>query len=111
MDKKVYWLPSFDGRLQERMTADDLVSFGIPRSTAYRAIQRQTLPKHRLRELQFRVFGQMPGWEGWRLLPGKILSPNGQSFDHVDLENLAYLRQVLSEYDVTDLPLKKKPIL
>jgi hypothetical protein len=111
MEKKHYWLPSFDGRLHERMTAEDLMAFGIPRSTAYRAIQRQTLPNHRLRDLQFKVFGQLPGWEGWRILPGKIVSPNGQSFDHCDLENLAYLRQVLTEYDIRDLPLKQNPIL
>ena len=110
MEKSFFVLQSHDCRQAVKMEADDLMSYGIPRSTAYRAIKKGSLPRHRLRELQFKVFGQLPGWDGWTILPGKIVSPNGFEFDQTDLENLNYLRVVLSEYDISDLPLKKAPL-
>lgn len=90
-----FYLTSHDGRLVERMSAEDLMSYGISKSTAYRAIKRGVLPRHRVRDLQFRVFGHLPGWDGWRIEPGRIISPNGDVFDPVDLENLAYLKRLI----------------
>lgn len=93
--KKHFYLHSVDGRCYEKLTADDLMRLEIPRSTAYRAIAKGTLPSHRLRELQLKFFGDLPGWDGWKIMAGKIVSPAGHELDQIDLENLAYLQRTL----------------
>lgn len=93
--KKHFYLHSVDGRSYEKLTADDLMRLEIPRSTAYRAISKGTLPRHRLRELQLKFFGDLPGWNGWKIMTGKIISPAGQELDQTDLENLIYIRQLI----------------
>jgi hypothetical protein len=98
--KKYFYLPNFDGRQHQRMTANDLIEMGISRSTAYRAIQRGTIPRHRLRDLQFRIFGELTDWEGWQILPHKIIQPNGQTLEPRDIENLSYLKKILWDWDI-----------
>lgn len=108
MHRKFFYLQSHDGRMTQRLSADELMSFGLSKSTAYRAIKNGVLASHRVRQLQFLIFGNIPGWDGWKIYPGKIVSPAGQEFKPVDLENFAHMRCVLSEYDIKDLPLKNK---
>jgi len=93
--RKYFYLHSADGRSYERLSADDLIRYGIPRSTAYRAINRGTLPRHRHRALQLQLFGELQGWSGWRILPDRIVSPSGIELNHIDLENLIYIRQLI----------------
>lgn len=100
MKKKHFLLYSMDEKLVERLTADDLMMHGLPRSTAYRAIKNGYMPKHRIRNLQFRIFGDMPGWEGWKILPGKLIDPTGRIYEPTDLENLAYLQRALFDWDL-----------
>lgn len=96
--KKHFYLHSVDGRCYEKLTADDLMRLEIPRSTAYRAIAKGTLPSHRLRELQLKFFGDLPGWDGWKIMTGRIISPAGIELDQIDIENLAYLKRILPKW-------------
>lgn len=96
--RKYFYLHSEDGKSYEKLNAKDLIRYGIPRSTAYRAIERGTLPRHKHRALQLKLFGELNGWKGWRILPDRIVSPTGIELDQIDIENLIYIKKILNKW-------------
>ncbi|WP_261840906.1 phage protein [Aliamphritea ceti] len=82
------------------LTADQIVTLaGISKSHAYRIIKDPvkylTGP---LRELLcIKALGQVPGWpDGWRFDSenSHLISPDGKTLHHVDLENYALTQQL-----------------
>ncbi len=83
------------------LTADQIVTLaGISKSHAYRIIKDPvkylTGPIREL--LCIKALGQIPGWpDGWRFDAehSHLISPEGKTLHHIDLENYAFAQQLL----------------
>lgn len=63
------------------LTATDLTELlGVSRSTAYRIIQGRPLTKWQKELLSIKIYGEIPGWDGWQILPGELIDPSGYCY-------------------------------
>ena len=84
------------------MTAKEIITLTcIPTSHAYKIIKDPdkylTGPIRKI--LCIKALVQIPGWsDGWRFVAehSQLISPNGKTLHHVDLENYAFAQQLLS---------------
>ncbi|WP_027854995.1 hypothetical protein [Marinobacterium litorale] len=79
------------------LLASDLVELlGVSRATAYRMIAEQRLTPLQREMLELKIFGLIPGWDGWQIEPGALVDPQGYRYTVGEIMGIPYLKALKS---------------
>lgn len=83
------------GQYVRFLVAADLIELlGVSRATAYRIVQQQRISQVQRELLELKVFGLIPGWHGWQILPGELVDPYGYRYQIGEILSIPHLRAV-----------------
>lgn len=93
---KKYHHSSACGEYIRFLTAPDIQAYlGLSRSQAYKIIQTGRLSRAQRELLDFKCFGLIPGWNGWRIEPGYIVDPTGYRYTAGEIQSIPLLKSMV----------------
>lgn len=85
------------GQYVEYLVYTDLMELlGVSRATAYRIIKDRRVSQVQQELLELKCFGLIPGWNGWRILPGELMDPQGNRYSTGEILSIPHLKSICS---------------
>lgn len=92
---KKFHFTSGCGRYVRFLTVYDLMKLlTVSRPTAYRIMQTKRMSAVQREILELKLFGLIPGWDGWRIGPGELWDPTGYRYSIGDIMSLPLLKSI-----------------
>jgi hypothetical protein len=66
----------------------------VSRPTAYRLMKDRRFSPVQREILELKLFGLIPGWDGWRVGPGELWDPTGYRYSIGDIMSLPLLKSI-----------------
>ena len=92
---KKFHFKSRCGQYVRFLTVYDLMRLlTVSRPTAYRIMQTKRMSAVQREILELKLFGLIPGWDGWRIGPNELYDPTGYRYSIGDIMSLPLLRSI-----------------
>lgn len=83
------------GEYTRFLTAQDLMDLlKVSRATAYRMRRDGKFNSAQREILEFKLFGLIPGWNGWRIEPGNLIDPAGYKYSMGEIQSIPLLKSM-----------------